>query len=128
MGLGLCQSLGTAWKKPHFTYRQNQEVVTGDGCGGGGTSSSISGLAFQAANSPFPAPYDGALFATDYSRNCIWAYPLGSNGRPNKAQGRLFADLRRTNDTTGGAVQLRISPQGDLVYVDYDRGEIRRIA
>ena len=128
-GLDLCISLtASAAAAPEITWSHNAEVVSGDGCGGpGGTSSSISGLAFQAANSPFPAPYDGALFATDYSRNCIWAYPLGSNGRPDKAQGRLFADLRRTDDTTGGAVQLRVSPQGDLVYVDYDRGEIRRI-
>ena len=72
------------------------------------------------------APYDGALFATDYSRNCIWAYLLVATAA-RYAQGHLFADLRRTDDTMGGAVQLRISPQGDLVYVDYDREEIRRI-
>ena len=128
-GLDLCTSLtASATAGPEIAWRHSEEVVSGDGCGGpGGTSSSVSGLAFQAASSPFPAPYDGALFATDYSRNCIWAYPLGSNGRPDEAQGRLFADLRRTDDTTGGAVQLVISPQRDLVYVDYDREEICRI-
>ena len=128
-GLNLCTSLNVgATSAPEITWSHSAEVVPGDGCDGpGGTSSSISGLAFQAANSPFPAPYDGALFATDYSRNCIWAYPLGSNGRPDGAQGQLFANLRRTDDQQGGAVQLQVSPQGDVVYADYDRGEIRRI-
>src|SRR6185295_8245437 len=92
-GLDLCTSLNVnATTGPEITWSHSAEVVPGDGCDGpGGTSSSISGLAFQAANSPFPAPYDGALFATDYSRNCIWAYPLGGNGRPDGAQGQLFA-------------------------------------
>ena len=41
---------------------------------------------------------------------------------------RLFANLKRPGDEIdGGAVFLTIGPTGDLVYADYDRGEIRRI-
>ena len=125
-GLDLCTSLtASAAAAPEITWSHNAEVVPGDGCGGpGGTSSSISGLAFQAANSPFPAPYDGALFATDYSRNCIWAYPLGSNGRPDKAQGQSLrgppADGRHDGrrrpaaDLAAGRPRLRrLRPRGD---------------
>ena len=72
-----------------------------------------------------PAPYDGAV-RDRLQPQLHLGLPAGSNGRPI-GQSHLFADLRRTDDTMGGAVQLRISPQGDLVYVDYDREEIRRI-
>ena len=129
-GLDLCTSLPvSATTGPHAAWSHFAEVVAGDGCGGaaGRTTSSISGLAYQSASSPFPARYDGALFAADYSRRCIWAYPKKSDGRPDTAQAHLFADLRRTSEPDGGAVQLVISPQGDLVYADYDRGEICRI-
>ena len=129
-GLDLCTSLPvSASTGPHAAWSHFAEVVPGDGCGGaaGRTTSSISGLAFQSESSPFPARYDGALFAADYSRRCIWAYPTKSDGRPDTAQAHLFADLRRASEPDGGAVQLVISPQGDLAYVDYDRGEICRI-
>jgi len=128
--LDLCTSLAAAsTTSPQLKWSHRAETVPGDGCGGesGFSSASIAGLAFLPDDSPFPAPYDGALFANDYSRRCIWAFPLGQNGRPDPAQMHRFADLRRTGDTSGGAVQLMVSPAGDLLYVDYDRGEIRRI-
>jgi glucose/arabinose dehydrogenase/PKD repeat protein len=129
-GLNLCTSLPqSAATAPATAWYHNGEVVPGDGCGGadGWAGSSISGLTFLPNNSPYPAPFDGALFITDYARPCIWAYPLGSNGRPDLAHGQLFADLRRDPEPDGGAVQLMTSPAGDLIYVDYDRQEIRRI-
>ena len=125
VGLDLCTSLtASAAAAPEITWSHTAEVVSGDGCGGpGGTSSSISGLAFQAANSPFPAPYDGALFATDYSRNCIWAYPLGSNGRPDSpgpslrgppADGRHDGRCRPAADLAAGRPRLRrLRSRGD---------------
>jgi PKD repeat protein/glucose/arabinose dehydrogenase len=130
VGLNLCESLAaSSTTDPYIKWSHRAEVVNGDGCGGatGFTSSSISGLTFLPSNSPFPAPYDGALFATDYTRPCIWAYPLGSNGRPDPAQGHLFADLHRVSEESGGAIQLVTSPTGDLLYVDYDRQEVHRI-
>ena len=50
-GLDLCTSLtASATAGPEIAWRHSEEVVSGDGCGGpGGTSSSVSGLAFQAA-------------------------------------------------------------------------------
>ena len=41
---------------------------------------------------------------------------------------RRFANLKRPGDELdGGAVYLTIGPTGDLVYADYDLGEVRRI-
>ena len=114
--LGLCQSLGTAWKKPHFTYRQNQEVVTGDGCGGGGT---ITGLTFYNSG-PYPDQYNGALFFTDYTRQCLWVMPT-TNGVPDPSR-------RDRVLTLANPVQLTTGPGGDIFYVDIGGGTIRRIS
>ena len=86
------------------------------------------GLAFLPDTSPYPAADHGALFMTDYTRRCIWEIPAGSNGQPDVSARRLFANLRRPgSELDGGSVYLAIAPTGDLVYADYDRGEIRRI-
>ena len=79
--------------------------------------------------SPYPAADHGALFMTDYTRRCIWEMPAGSNGQPDVSARRLFANLRRPGPARldGGSVFLAIGPTGDLIYADYDRGEIRRI-
>ena len=53
--------------------------------------------------------------------------PAGADGLPDPSAISLFADLDRATDLPGGAVFLTMSPDGDLVYADYDRGEIRRI-
>ena len=78
--------------------------------------------------SPYPAADHGALFMTDYTRRCIWELPAGSNGQPDVSARRLFANLRRPgSEPDGGSVYLAITPSGDLIYADYDRGEVRRI-
>ena len=127
LGLALCDSLSAgAVTAPYYAYNHANEVVSGDGCGTG--SSSISGLAFLPASSPYPSSYDNGLFFTDYSRNCIWFMPAGAGGQPEAGGRVLFADLNRAD--TGqldGAVDLTVGPTGDLIYADYDRGEVRRI-
>ena len=126
LGLSICDGLApTDVTAPYYAYKHSASIVSGDGCNVG--SSSISGLAFLPSTSPYPAAHHGALFTTDYTRQCIWEFPIGSNGQPDIGQRRLFANLKRTTEIDGGAVYLTIGPSGDLVYADYDRGEIRRI-
>ena len=71
--------------------------------------------------SPYPAAYDGALFFADYSRDCIWAM-LRRRGRrcPTRPRIATFA--------AGAAnpVDLEIGPGGELFYVDFNGGTIRR--
>ena len=94
---------------PYYAYNHSASVVAGDGCGTG--SSSISGLAFLPATSPYPAADHGALFMTDYTRRCIWEIPAGSNGQPDVSARRLFANLRRPgSELDGGSVYLAIAP------------------
>ena len=103
---------------PSFAYNHSQKVVAGETCPIG--SSSISGLAFNQGGT-YPAEYQGALFFTDHSRNCIWVMFAGANGLPDPAT--------RTTFVVGAAnpVDLQIGPGGDLFYVDFDGGTVRRI-
>ena len=68
-----------------------------------------------------PGEYDGALFFADYSRDCIWVMPKGAE-RP--ARSRPGPDLRRRGRQPGRPGD---GPGGDLFYVDFDGGTIRRI-
>jgi glucose/arabinose dehydrogenase len=113
--LTLCQTIGTGWRKPHFAYNQGSELVAGDGCGNGGT---ISGLAFYNGGA-YPASFDGALFFTDYTRECLWVMPPGTNGTPS-------VSAREKVLTLTNPVQLTTGPGGDLFYVDIG-GTIKRI-
>jgi len=116
--LDLCINLGSAWTAPYFEYNQHAEIVpTGDGCGTGGR---ISGLAFYQGG-PYPPLYDGALFFTDYTRQCLWAMPLGVGGVPDPAQ-------RDKILTLANPVQLTTGPGGDLFYVDLLGGKIWRVS
>jgi glucose/arabinose dehydrogenase len=127
LGLAICDNLAPSdVTLPFYTYNHSAPIVSTDGCGVG--SSSTSGLAFLSSTSGYPDSYDGALFMTDYSRNCIWVFPE-SGGQPNVSGPALFANLgeRPVGEVNGGAVFLTTAPNGDLVYVDYDRGEIRRV-
>ena len=87
-------------------------------------SSSIAGPAVRAASaqSPYPAEYGEALFFADYSRDCIWAMLKGADGQPSTGQVRTFV--------AGAAnpVNLQIGPGGELYYVDFDGGTVRRIS
>ena len=127
LGLSICEGLApTDVAAPYYAYKHSASIVAGDDCNVG--SSSISGLAFLPSSSPYPAADHGALFTTDYTRRCIWEFRLGSNGLPDMTNPRLFANLKRPGDELdGGSVFLTIGPTGDLVYADYDLGEIRRI-
>ena len=93
-------------------------MVAGETCSTG--SSAISGIAFNRGGT-YPAAYQGALFFADNSRDCIWVRFAGANGLPDPATRATFV--------AGAAnpVDLQIGPGGDLYYVDFDGGAIRRI-
>jgi PKD repeat protein/glucose/arabinose dehydrogenase len=122
--LTICENLYTspgAVTAPYFTYHHSNQVVPGETCPTG--SSSVAGLEFEfaAARSNYPAEYDDALFLADYSRDCIWVMPKGADGKPAPGLIRTFV--------AGAAnpVHLEKGPAGDLFYVDFDGGTVRRI-
>ena len=122
--LNICENLyaqSGAVTSPYFTYQHSSRVVPNETCPTG--SSSVAGLDFEfaAARSNYPAEYDDALFFADYSRDCIWVMPKGADGKPAPGLVRTFV--------AGAAnpVYLEKGPAGDLFYVDFDGGTIRRI-
>jgi len=121
--LNICENLygqPGAVTDAHFAYHHNNKVVAGETCPTG--SSSIAGLAFEFySGGPYPASYDGALFFADYSRDCIWVMKKDANGIP--APGLLETFVA----PAANPVDIQISPAGELFYVDFDGGAIRRI-
>ena len=116
-GVTICESLygeGTA-SPPHYAYDHSSEPD--DPCSG--QSSSTTGIAFF-EGSRYPG-YDGALFFADYSRNCIWAMPVNHAGVPDPTDIETFAA------GASSPTDLTMGPGGDLYYVDYWGGAVRRI-
>ncbi|TCC64536.1 PKD domain-containing protein [Kribbella pittospori] len=120
LNLNLCENLyaaGTsAVATPYYTYDHTAHIVTGETCSTG--SSSISGMSFY-ENGNYPPEYDGALFFSDYSRQCTWAMLPGTNGLPDPAKIVNFA-------SGYGTTRLQQGPGGDLFAVDYDNGRVLR--
>ncbi len=121
LDLGLCESLYSsgAVVAPFYSYRHTDSIVSGEACANGQGSSTV-GMAFYEGGD-YPAAYDDALFFADYSRDCLWVMTKGSNGLPDPT--------KRSNFLTPAAnpVDLKIGPDGDLFYVDFNGGTIRRI-
>jgi glucose/arabinose dehydrogenase len=105
---------------PYFKYHHSERVVPNESCPTGG--SSTAGIAFEFyQGGPYPSDFDGALFFADYSRDCIWVMKKGADNLPAPGLKQTFV---------GGAanpVDLQVSPAGELYYVDFDGGTIRRI-
>lgn len=119
--LNICENLyaeSGAHTPPYFTYSHSAKVVSGETCATG--SSSMAGLEFYKTG-PYPDSYDGALFFADYSRDCIWVMQEGANGLPAPATRATFVA------PAANPVDVQIGPNGDLFYVDFDGGTIRRI-
>ena len=113
---GVCETMygdATAHTPPVLPWNHSSPLA---GCGGG--SSSVAGLAFYEGGS-YPDAYDGALFFSDFSRQCIWVMYPGAGGVPNPATVELFA-------SQVGTVGLEIGPGGDLFAVDHFGGRIVR--
>ncbi|TDD88537.1 PQQ-dependent sugar dehydrogenase [Actinomadura rubrisoli] len=111
--LTICEKLygegAQAVTQPHFAYKHSDKVVPGETCSVG--SSSSSGTSFY-AGSIYPAQYRGALFFSDYSRQCVWVMKPGTNGLPDKTKIETFST------TAGGVVELQAGPNGDIFAVD----------
>ena len=121
--LNICENLyanANAVTAPYYAYTKFQEVVAGETTAGCTAGATISGLAFYTTGS-YPAEYDDALFFGDFSRKCIWAMQKGTDGLPNPTKLKTFVAGAAT------PVDLEISPDGDLFYVDIGGGTIRRI-
>jgi glucose/arabinose dehydrogenase len=122
LNLNICENLYTPGDTnvtaPYYTYNHSAHVDPAETCPTGG--SSISGLAFYTGGT-FGAAYNGALFFSDYSRNCIWVMLRGTNGLPDPATRQVFVP------GAAGPVDLQVGPEGDLFYVDMNGGTIRRI-
>ena len=123
LNLNLCENLYTAGTSavvaPYYTYRHSDSIVSGEACSNGQGSSTV-GMAFYPGGA-YPDVYDGALFFADYSRDCLWVMTKGADGLPDPAT--------RANFLTPAAnpVHLEIGPAGDLFYVDFSGGTVRRI-
>ena len=103
---------------PYYTYDHSHAVVTGDNCSAA-NGSSTTGMAFYNGGS-YPSAYNGALFFADHTRQCIWVMKVGSNGLPDPNQVSVF------DTPAAGPVDIETGPGGDLFYVDFDGGTIRR--
>ena len=121
LDLPICESLYAAANavNPYYAYYHAAQVVAGEACPIG--SSSISGLAFYPGGGTYPASYEGALFFSDYSRNCIWAMRASGNGLPDPAE------LITIKSGGGGPVYLVAGPGGDIFYAGIDDDRLHRI-
>ncbi|HEX4817258.1 MAG TPA: LamG-like jellyroll fold domain-containing protein [Nonomuraea sp.] len=120
LNLTLCENLyaagAGAHTAPYFAWNHNARPAPGDPCPSGGSSSS--GVAFYDGGD-YPDAYDGALFLSDYSRQCVWVMARGAGGLPDPATIQTF-------DSGMPTVELEIGPGGDLYAVDFDHGAIVR--
>ena len=123
LNLDICENLYAAGSgavtAPMYAYNHSAKVVAGETCGTG--SSSIAGLTFSTGAGNYPAKYDGALFFADYSRNCIWAMPSGTNGEPDPTR------IETLVAGASGPVNLTMGPDGNLYYPDFNGGRIIRV-
>jgi glucose/arabinose dehydrogenase len=123
LNVAICETLygqsGTV-TPPHYAYSHSARVVAGEACPTG--SSSVSGLAFAPrTGGTYPSAYDGALFFSDYSRNCIWAMRLGVNDLPNPA------DIVTIRSGAAGPAHLTTGPGGDIFYAGLNDDRLHRI-
>ena len=120
--LNLCETLYAPGEpnvvRPYFSYNHSAQVIGGESCATG--SSSVGGIDFYETGG-FPNSYNGALFFADYSRDCMWAIRAGAGGLPDVAQLQAF------NPGAANPVDIEISPSGELFYVNFDGGQVRRI-
>jgi glucose/arabinose dehydrogenase len=121
--LSICENLYAQGgdTKPFFLYRHGQPLNTSDNCASA-AGSSISGVSFaEDSGGPYPPGYDGALFISDYARNCIWVMTRGRDGLPDPAS------LKPIVAQAASPVDLEMSPDGELFYADVNGGTIRRL-
>ncbi len=121
LDLDICEDLyrdgGTV--APVFRYRHGQAI--GDERCDADPGSSLSGIEFAPADTPYPGEYGGALFFADAARRCIYVMRAGADGLPDPGQVTVF---HQGADTP---VELEAGPGGEIWYVDLYGGAIHRI-
>jgi glucose/arabinose dehydrogenase len=121
VNLNICENLygaPGAVKAPYFAYGHKSPVFAGETCPA--TGASITGPTFYNGG-PYPNRYDGSLIFGDYVRGCIWVMFEGASGVPDPATLETFVA------GASNPVDLEIGPGGDLFYVDFGGGTIRRV-
>ena len=125
--LQICENLYVstgAVTAPFFAYHHDRDITGSDDCPPAnppqGTSSSISGLAFYDGGD-YPGAFNGALFGSDYSRNCIWVIYRDASGDLDPGSVEVF------QPAAPGPADLEIGPNGDLYYASISQGQVRRI-
>jgi uncharacterized repeat protein (TIGR01451 family) len=122
--LNICENLYSANvdTRPFFAYHHSAKITPGETCPTAG-GSSISGLSFEFSPtaSSYPADYQRALFFSDYSRDCIWVMKKDANGVPAPGLIEPFVD------PAANPVDIEFGPGGELYYVDFNGGTIRKI-
>ena len=121
--LSICETLYASGTHdpPFLSYQHGVPVVAGDGCTTF-TGSSTSGVAFSFyGGGPYPADFDGALFFGDVSRDCIWVSKRSGGELPSPGQVSRFVTA------APNPVDLQVGPSGELFYVDFEGGTIRRV-
>ena len=118
--LNMCTSLYNnpgSVTAPYYQYNHGAKVVANETCPTA-AGSSITGVAFYpTSGGTFPAAYNGALFFADYTRNCIWAMQVGTNGLPDPTKIVTF-EAPATQP-----VDLAVDPNThDLFYADLEQG------
>jgi glucose/arabinose dehydrogenase len=115
--LALCENLYAAGgvTAPFHAYGDRTHP-SGDPCGDGRT---VSGIGFYSGTS-YPSSYRGALFFSDFTRDCIYVMPPGTSGVPDPSRLTAFG-------TAPQPVELQPGPGGDLFYVSLN-GSIHRIS
>jgi glucose/arabinose dehydrogenase len=118
LDMNICEGLYAAGvgavQAPVFAYRTRTgatPLTPGENCPV--SSSSMSGVAFSALGSSWPAGYQDRLFFSDFLRGCIWTLGKTAAGQPDPASVTPFVQ------GAGAVVDLTTGPGGDLYYVDY---------
>lgn len=116
LDLPLCESLYAerSASEPYFTYPRTS-TVAGESCPTG--SSSVSGVQIP-ASATYPGRYDGALFFSDFSRQCIWVMKVGDDGLPDPDRVQPFLE------SAASPVDLLTGPEGDLYYLSLGVDEV----
>ncbi len=126
--LAVCEDLyleGNATTAPYFAYDHEREIIPGENCSidesANEPGGKIRGISFYPAAGTFPAAYRGALFFGDELRECIWAMLPGTDGLPQRNRVIPFAQ------DAASPLDIEMTPAGDLLWIDDDAQDVRRI-
>jgi glucose/arabinose dehydrogenase len=124
-GLTLCNNLfnepiqAERAVDPYISYTHADPVITGETCDLS-EGSAATGVAFY-EDGGYPAPFDGAMFVADYTRQCVWVvYPDGA-GLPDWSTRQVFLAHGRF------ITDMEIGPGGDLYWVNAGAGSVERV-